>query len=72
MVFIDLVLPEMPGDELLEAMANIEERTQFIIASGQVGVDRSKWTAKEHVLGYLSKPFSLQSVLEIIRQLEES
>jgi len=68
-VFVDLVLPDMPGDELLEAIASIEEDTLFIIASGQVGMDQSKWTTKENVLGYLPKPFDLQSVLEIIHRV---
>ncbi len=70
-VFVDLVLPDMPGDELLEAIASIEDHTLFIIASGQVNIDRSKWAAKENVLGYLSKPFDLQAVLKIIHLVNE-
>ena len=59
LVFIDLVLPDMPGSELLEAIASIERDTRFIITSGQVGADRSKWTDRENVLAYFSNPFDI-------------
>ena len=68
LVFVDLLVPDMPGEELMAAIVSIEEHTRFIIASGQVNVDQSKWIARENVLGYLSKPFDLQSVLKIINR----
>ncbi len=68
LVFVDLLMPDMPGEELMDAIVSIEEHTRFIIASGQVNMDQSQWIAQENVLGYLSKPFDFQSVLEIIHR----
>ena len=56
-VFSDIRMPKMNGIELLQAIKEINENTQFIIMTSHASIDNSIDALKKGAFDYILKPF---------------
>jgi len=64
-VFSDIRMPKMNGIELLQAIKEVNENTQFIIMTSHASIDNSIDALKKGAFDYILKPFeSLEVVTE--------
>lgn len=64
---VDIHMPEMDGVQLLEKMRDLHYSMPVIVISGQTARDSRDMAMKKGALGFLQKPFSAESLLELIR-----
>lgn len=64
---IDIHMPEMDGVHLLDKMRELHYSMPVILISGQTAKDSRDMALKKGALGFLQKPFSAESLLELIR-----
>jgi DNA-binding NtrC family response regulator len=62
LVISDVVMPEMPGPQLVRSIKSLSPSTATLLMSGT-------WTVPEDGVALLGKPFSRQNFLEIVREL---
>ncbi|MEM9453720.1 MAG: ATP-binding protein [Myxococcota bacterium] len=67
-VMLDLDLPRMSGEEVLEIMHEIQPEVPVLISSGYVDEDRVRRLGSSGIAGLLSKPFSRASMLAMIAE----
>lgn len=65
-VLLDLDLPRMSGEEVLEIMHEIQPEVPVLISSGYVDEERVQRLGSSEVAGLLSKPFGRASMLSMI------
>lgn len=63
LVFLDILLPEMSGIEVLEKIKNTEENTQVIIITAHGSIDIAVKATKLGAFDFLEKPLSLEKVV---------
>ncbi len=62
LVLLDLVMPEMDGEECLERLREIDAQVVVVIATGYVIDEATRERLEPRVKGFLTKPFDIQSV----------
>lgn len=70
-VFIDLVMPNMDGVEVIAQLASLETKSKIVISSGAHPrvLDAAKLSAIEHglsIAGVLSKPFKSEALRKLL------
>jgi two-component system nitrogen regulation response regulator NtrX len=63
LVFLDILLPEMNGIEVLENIQNTEDNTQVIIITAHGSIDMAVKATKLGAFDFLEKPLSLEKVV---------
>jgi len=66
LVFLDLALPGVSGEELLDELERIGSTAKVVILTGKIGLDIDRLLKRPRVLACLQKPFSLDQLLEIL------
>ncbi len=63
LVFLDILLPEMNGIEVLEHIKNAEDNTQVIIITAHGSIDMAVKATKLGAFDFLEKPLTLEKVV---------
>jgi two-component system nitrogen regulation response regulator NtrX len=63
LVFLDILLPEMNGIEVLENIQNTEDNTQVIIITAHGSIDMAVKATKLGAFDFLEKPLTLEKVV---------
>ena len=63
LVFLDILLPEMNGIEVLENIKNSEDNSQVIIITAHGSIDMAVKATKLGAFDFLEKPLSLEKVV---------
>lgn len=73
LLFIDVVLPDKCGIEIVDKLISYNEKLKILLTSGYLD-NQSKWTfIKERNLRFIQKPYTLNDLLHAIREsLNES
>ncbi|MEI6128273.1 MAG: sigma-54 dependent transcriptional regulator, partial [Pseudomonadota bacterium] len=71
MVFLDIWLPGMDGLEILKAIKEFDGAIEVVIMTGHGTVNTAVQAVKQGAFDFLEKPFSLDTVLDIIKKIKE-
>jgi len=71
LAFIDLKMPKMGGMDVLQFIRKIQPRTDVVIITGYGTVETAVSAIKNGAYDYISKPFSLESIRQIIDKIVE-
>jgi CheY-like chemotaxis protein len=69
MIFIDVVLPDVNGLELLDRLLGKKEELKVLMTSGYTD-SRSQWTRiNERGIPFLQKPYSLSQMVDMVHEV---
>ena len=71
MVFLDIWLPGMDGLETLKAIKDFNSGIEVIMMTGHGTVNTAVQAVKKGAFDFLEKPFSLDTVIDIIKKIKE-
>ncbi len=69
LVILDMIMPGMGGGETFDALKGIDSRVQAILSSGYSLDQKASAILQRGCLGFLQKPFDLQTLSDKIRQV---
>jgi len=67
LVILDLIMPEMGGKQCLEGLLTLDPAVKVVIASGYSSKDTAKEALISGAKGFVSKPYDMRQVLEVVR-----
>ena len=67
---LDLIMPGCDGFELIKRMQDLHYSMSVIIITGQATCDARDRAMRDGAVGYLQKPFSAESLLELVDKQE--
>lgn len=71
-VFLDLLMPGIQGEELLGKIRKISPKTKVIIVTGQYMNNNFKTKLKHNgIAGYIEKPFKMDEIIEALNELDK-
>jgi len=70
MVITDLRLPDMDGIQILREVKTFSPETQVILITAYGSIDSAVTAMKEGASDYLTKPFSMEELLLIIKRIQ--
>lgn len=68
LALIDLMLPDLPGIEVMARIKTISPLTEAIILTGHASMDTAIEATKQGAYSYLLKPYQMEDLLRIIAQ----
>jgi len=68
LVFLDLVMPDMSGLDVMRAFKQVHPSPRVILCSGYMPDLEGKTVAQHGFLGFLPKPFGVKAVLKMVDQ----
>jgi two-component system, cell cycle sensor histidine kinase and response regulator CckA len=68
-VLLDLMMPEMSGREVVDALQAINPGIKIIISSGYSEEDVAKKIGSSKVSGFIQKPYRMQSLLTLMQSV---
>lgn len=68
LVIIDMIMPNMAGDELFEQLRTIHEEVPVLIASGYSSDKRTRSILERGGLGFIQKPFAVEELAREVRR----
>lgn len=69
LAIIDLVMPDIGGIELIEALLSQDPELKVVIITGYPTVDSAYKAMVDGVLEYIIKPFRMKDLLEVTKKL---
>lgn len=66
LITIDFLMPEMSGIDFLKELRKFNDHLPFIIISGHSPDELLKYDLIRHSSGFLSKPFTIQELRDIV------
>lgn len=72
LAILDLKMPGMDGEEVLEILKRQHKYLEVIILTGHGSIDSAVMCTKLGAFGYLSKPYELDKLLGVLRQAYEA
>ena len=69
LVITDIRMPKMDGKELLKEVKNLSPKMPVIIITGYPASYSQQWVMEEGADGYLTKPFHIDKIDKLIREL---
>ena len=73
LVILDMIMPQMPGDELFYRLKDLDSAVPVLIASGYASDERTRAVLDDGALGYIQKPFAVEELaVEVRRCLDAS
>lgn len=70
-IFVDLKLPGMSGEEFLEKAKKTCPKTEFVIMTGFGSIESAVYTLKVGAWDYLTKPFKLSQIKLILNKIQK-
>jgi DNA-binding NtrC family response regulator len=70
-VLLDLRMPGMSGEELLAELRRIDDDASVIVITAYPSIDSAVSTTKLDSYAYLTKPFEVERLIELIREAIE-
>ena len=71
LVILDMMMPEMSGDQVFAALKEIDPQVRVLISSGYASDERSKRVIDGGAKGFIRKPYSVEELaVEVKRCLE--
>ena len=68
LILLDLMMPEMTGTELLEAIKEFDENIIVIVITGFATIESAVDTLKKGVYDYIPKPFTPEELRKVVRK----
>ncbi len=68
-IFLDMILPDMSGEEILNKLRTINKDMPVVYISGQIGLEIEKLVNDKNVFGFIQKPFIIGEVIEMINKI---
>ena len=68
LVFLDVVMPKMTGDQVLPLIHEIDPSIPVIIVSGRISEDEARELLAEGAFDFFRKPFELKHLLDVVEQ----
>jgi DNA-binding NtrC family response regulator len=65
-VLLDLSMPEMPGDVVLERLHEADPALPVIVVTGNADLERARATLARGAFDYVAKPFDLETLARIL------
>lgn len=72
LAILDLKMPGLDGQEVLELLKQEHEFLEVIILTGHGSIDSAVECTKLGAFSYLSKPYELEKLLEVLKQAYET
>ncbi len=70
LVILDLIMPEMGGEQCLEEILKINPKAKILISTGYSSSDETTRMRIEALAsGYVAKPFTLSDMLKTVREI---
>ncbi len=69
LVMLDMIMPDMPGEEILKEMKKIRPDTKVLITSGITQDDRIEDLKKAGIAGILQKPYTINDLIDKLGRL---
>lgn len=68
LVFLDIELPDINGQQLLQKIKAFDDRTQVVMVTAHNTVDNVQLSISAGASGFIAKPFSPQKVRNIVER----
>lgn len=65
-VLLDLTMPELPGDVVLERLHDTDPALPVIVVTGNADVERARSTLAAGAFDYVAKPFDLEALARVL------
>lgn len=72
LALLDLKMPGMSGLEVLEILKDEHKFLEVIILTGHGSIDSAVESTKQGAFSYLSKPYELEKLLEVLKDAYET
>lgn len=72
LVILDMIMPQMPGDEVFFKLQEIDVRVPVLLASGYSSDSRMRAVLDAGGLGFIRKPFAIEDLAEEVRRCLDS
>ncbi len=69
LVILDLLMPEMGGEQCLDEILNVDPRARVLIASGYAIHAATREDVESRSCGVIKKPFDLMDLLRVVRRI---
>ena len=70
MVFLDLMMPEMSGEQVLENMKRISPHVPIIFMSGSIVMEKDEFIEKG-AYDFIQKPFDVNQIFDILSRVSK-
>lgn len=68
-VFLDIVMPDIDGEEIFDRIHDLNSKTQIVFMSGKLDIDKNKYLQKG-AFSFISKPFDLKDIYNILNTIQ--
>jgi CheY-like chemotaxis protein len=68
LVFVDLTMPRMSGEEVIREMKRVDPAVRVILMSGFSEQELARKVTEEHVVAFLQKPFRIAELDRVLRR----
>ncbi len=72
LVVLDLIMPEMGGEQCLEEFHKIDPNLSILVTSGYPLNDAAKESIESTARGFVGKPYNMKEILGAIRDILDS
>jgi two-component system chemotaxis response regulator CheY len=72
LVLLDMAMPGLPGDEVLEKILEVNQGARIIIATADLQDLTKTKVLQAGAMGFVNKPFNRTKVLEVVNQVLSS
>lgn len=69
LVLLDMAMPGLPGDEVLEKILEVNQAARIIIATADLQDLTKTKVLEAGAMGFVNKPFNRTKVLEVVNQV---
>jgi two-component system, chemotaxis family, chemotaxis protein CheY len=69
MVFMDVIMPKMNGIDAAQQIKEFDKKAKIVICTSVKEKSHEEKAADIGVSGYITKPFSSEQVVEIVKKL---
>ncbi|HOL48897.1 MAG TPA: response regulator [bacterium] len=67
-IFLDIIMPDITGEELFEKIKEIDKAVPIVFISGQIEKSKDEYI-KKGVFDYITKPFTRDAIINIINKI---
>ena len=72
LVFLDIMMPDMNGIEVLQAIREIDKQVKIVMVSGMLDLGLAKKAIKLGAIDYIAKPIDIDKLRDIIKEVINS